>query len=424
MNLIYKILGKRKNKLATLMAVITVISFFPMSGSSSRASELEVTCAEVYQPQVLSDTKDELEKAKKEKEQKEQELAAAQNQVNQTNASLSSLKSQQNSYEGQMNTLNTELQLVADNLTVLEIEKQLKEMEIEETQATLSANIALQNQQYENMKSRIKFLYEKGDNLYLEVLFSSKDFGQFLNYADYVEKLNQYDRQQLDEYIATGQVISENMAQLESELAEVEELERQAKEEQGKVTGLISQTAENIANTADSINDVQKQADQYEAQLVQKAAEADAANKEYEAIKKQYDEEMRLAELARASAWRDISEVTFEEGDRYLLANLIYCEAGNQPYEGKVAVGAVVINRLLSSRYPDTVTGVIYQYKQFAPVLDGHLALALANDKATESCYQAADAAMSGTTNVGNCLYFRTPIPGLEGLPIGDHIFY
>ncbi len=164
------------------MAVITVISFFPMSGSSSRASELEGV--DGYQPQVLSDTKDELEKAKKEKEQKEQELAAAQNQVNQTNASLSSLKSQQNSYEGQMNTLNTELQLVADNLTVLEIEKQLKEMEIEETQATLSANIALQNQQYENMKSRIKFLYEKGDNLYLEVQFSSKDFGKLLNYDD------------------------------------------------------------------------------------------------------------------------------------------------------------------------------------------------------------------------------------------------
>jgi spore germination cell wall hydrolase CwlJ-like protein len=128
--------------------------------------------------------------------------------------------------------------------------------------------------------------------------------------------------------------------------------------------------------------------------------------------------------LARQSKWRNISEVTFEEGDRYLLANLIYCEAGGEPYEGQVAVGAVVINRLLSSRYPDTVTGVIYQRKQFSPVQLGMLANALAVNKATASCYRAADEAMAGVSNVGNCLYFRTPIPGLTGIAIGGHIFY
>jgi spore germination cell wall hydrolase CwlJ-like protein len=116
--------------------------------------------------------------------------------------------------------------------------------------------------------------------------------------------------------------------------------------------------------------------------------------------------------------------VTFDEGDRRLLANLIYCEAGSEPYEGKVAVGAVVINRLLSSIYPNTVVGVIYQNKQFSPVNDGHLALALTYEKATADCYKAADEAMSGVTNVGQCVYFRTPIAGLEGIRIGGHIFY
>lgn len=64
------------------------------------------------------------------------------------------------------------------------------------------------------------------------------------------------------------------------------------------------------------------------------------------------------------------------------------------------------------------------QYKQFAPVLDGHLAIALANDSATAACYKAADEAMSGYTNVGRCVYFRTPIEGLTGTQIGGHIFY
>ena len=84
----------------------------------------------------------------------------------------------------------------------------------------------------------------------------------------------------------------------------------------------------------------------------------------------------------------------------------------------------MVINRVLSSVYPNTVSGVIYQKSQFSPAGSGRLALALAQNKATDSCYRAADEAMAGVTNVGGCVYFRTPIPGLTGIQIGNHIFY
>ena len=149
-----------------------------------------------------------------------------------------------------------------------------------------------------------------------------------------------------------------------------------------------------------------------------------AQQQNIQALQKELEEERRLSALAARSAWRDISQVTFSENDRYLLANLIYCEAGNQPYEGQVAVGAVVINRVLSSVFPDTVVGVIYQRKQFSPVGSGRLDLALARNDATPACYSAADAAMQGHTTVGNCLFFRTPIEGLTGIQIGGHIFY
>jgi spore germination cell wall hydrolase CwlJ-like protein len=136
------------------------------------------------------------------------------------------------------------------------------------------------------------------------------------------------------------------------------------------------------------------------------------------------EQEKALAQLAANAAWRDLSEVSFAEGDLYLLANLIYCEAGGEPYEGQVAVGAVVMNRVLSSKFPDSIIGVIYQKGQFAPVASGRLELALTVNKATQSCYRAAEEAMAGKTNVGNCLFFRTPIPGLTGISIGGHIFY
>ena len=183
------------------------------------------------------------------------------------------------------------------------------------------------------------------------------------------------------------------------------------------VSGIISETRDVMSVYADQIEGAEAAAAAYEAAI--KAKEADIAY-----LKQKLAEEQALSRAAANGVWRDIAQVTWEENDRYLLANLIYCEAGGEPYEGQVAVGAVVINRLLSARYPDTLTGVIYQRGQFSPAGSGRLAIALAQNKATSSCYQAADEAMSGVTNVGTCVYFRTPIEGLTGIQIGHHIFY
>lgn len=371
-----------------------------------------------------SDTKEKLDEAEEEKKEKEQELADAQAQLQTTQAGLQALELTKDTYVGQLNNLNAELQLVADNLAVIEAEMELKQMEIDETTANLEAAIETREAQYEAMKERIRFLYESESNMYVEILLSADNFGEFLNYADYIEDMSAYDRRMLQEYIATQETISANKVLLEEEYSAMEDLKADAEEQKSKVSDLISDTSSSLASTTDSITDMEAQEAAYIADCDKKAEEVAAAQAEYEAIKAQYEEELRLSQLAAMSAWRDISEVQFDEGDRYLLANLIYCEAGNQPYEGQVAVGAVVINRVLSSRYPNSVTGVIYQNKQFSPVGDGHLALALANNKATESCYSAADAAMSGTTNVGNCVYFRTAIEGLTGISIGAHVFY
>ena len=122
-------------------------------------------------------------------------------------------------------------------------------------------------------------------------------------------------------------------------------------------------------------------------------------------------------------AWSNASDLGFEGSDRELLACLIYCEAGNQPYIGQVAVGSVVVNRMRSAAFPNTMVGVIYQKRQFSPVGSGRLATRLSLG-ATESCYRAADEAMAGVQPVGNCLFFRTVIPQIKGTIIGGHVFY
>lgn len=354
-----------------------------------------------------------LEKLQKAKEEKSKTEDAKKN-AEQTQQSL---KITQNSLLGQLSSLNDDLTEVSQNLEDIETQIVDKNAEIEKTQAELEEAIATEEEQYANMKLRIRSIYLSGNQNYIDLLLCADSFADFMNKSDYVERMSAYDKKMLEDYQATRAYVAQVKADLEKELAELDELKVQTTEEQQKVTQLVNHTANSVASYANQIADAESTIDALESMIT--AQEADIA-----ALQKQYEKELELSRLAAQSAWRDISEVTFEEGDRYLLANLIYCEAGGEPYAGQVAVGAVVINRVLSSRYPNTVVGVIYQNKQFSPVASGRLALALANNKATASCYKAADEAMSGMTNVGQCVYFRTPIEGLTGISIGGHIFY
>ncbi len=374
---------------------------------------------------ATEETRRKIEAAEREKENTE-------SQLDETEENLDKLNEQKSSLEGTLSNLNTELSQVSNNLSELETQIAGKEAEIEETNQMIEvANqeleeaIAIKDEQYESMKMQIKFMYEKSDNLYLEMIFSAGSYAELLNRSDYIEQLSAYEQRTLQEYKDTQAQIEEISAELEAAKARLEndksELDNykvQVVAEQSRVSGLVSQANNSLAVTSDEISDAEAAAAAYEQQLK-------AQEEELTALRAKLAEEIRMAELAAQSSWRDISEVNFAEGDRYLLANLIYCEAGAEPYSGQVAVGSVVMNRVLSSVYPDTIVGVIYQSGQFSPVASGRLALALAEGRATASCYQAADEVMSGTTNVGNCVYFRTPIDGVTPkYTIGGHIFY
>lgn len=155
---------------------------------------------------------------------------------------------------------------------------------------------------------------------------------------------------------------------------------------------------------------------QAEAQLraqQEAAARAAAAAAQAEAEK--------AAEAARRQAILSVNGIT--EEDLYLLANIIYCEAGCEPYIGKVAVGNVVMNRVKSNRQPNTIQGVVYAKGQFSPVRNGSLERALRRSSADESCYQAALEALSGAKPVGDKLFFRR-VNGRPGQVIGHHVFY
>lgn len=105
-----------------------------------------------------------------------------------------------------------------------------------------------------------------------------------------------------------------------------------------------------------------------------------------------------------------------------LLAALIQAEAGTQPYEGQLAVGAVVMNRVRSGGYPNTVMGVITQPGQFPPATNGTVG-AIVSRGAKASCVRAAEAAINGETNVGGAVHFGR-VGKAVGIVIGSHVFY
>ena len=127
-----------------------------------------------------------------------------------------------------------------------------------------------------------------------------------------------------------------------------------------------------------------------------------------------------VEEIAKEQRRRNLPQVVQNVDTVTLMAGIIYCEAGNQPYEGKVAVGAVVMNRVASGRFPNSIEEVIYQRGQFTPAMTGKLARVISAGRIPESCFQAARAAMAGETTVGNALYFNT---GHGRFKLGDHYF-
>lgn len=110
--------------------------------------------------------------------------------------------------------------------------------------------------------------------------------------------------------------------------------------------------------------------------------------------------------------------------DRELLAAIIYCEAGNQSHTGKVAVGNVVMNRVNSAKFPNSISSVVYQRGQFSPAGSGWLNRVLKRGTVPADCYAAADEALAGSKPVGASVFFMRRELHSSGTIIGAHCFW
>ena len=300
--------------------------------------------------------------------------------------------------ESNVSSLNKELDYIVGQIkkTSKSLEKAKEELAIAKGQ---------EEAQYESMMLRIKYMYESGNSSLLELLLSSSCLPEFINRAEYISQVTEYDRNMLEELAATSKTISEK--------------EEQLLEDQKYLASLQKDLDEKIDAASDELTN-------YKARL--KKAKEDAKRLEEEAKEKVEPIPPKKEETDKDTdkdpdTESDGPSISATASDVELLAALLECEAGTSNYDALLAVGSVVVNRMKSSHYPDTVRGVIYQSGQFPPAHNGKVEKVLRRG-VKDLCVQAAQDALSGKNNVGDCLSFRASSSGRPGLVIGDNVFF
>lgn len=231
---------------------------------------------------------------------KQNAIDAAQQQRQSLQNGLTDVKKLVSELEASKKNLNDYVVKLDANLN--EIEQKIaelkglisdKEEEIEITQEELEEAIETEKEQYAAMKQRVRFLYERGQTFYLDLIFSAENFGDMLNRTEYIEKIMAYDRQKLIEYQETKEKIETFKEELEAEKIVLDAAKEAVEEEQAAVNALIAQKEQEISVYQADINNKEAVIKEYEAEIAEQNA-AIAALEQAVA-----EEKKKLAEASR-----------------------------------------------------------------------------------------------------------------------------
>lgn len=327
--------------------------------------------------------------------------------------STSSLKNKTSDLQNELDDLNSQLTALSKELDSASEQVEELSAEIEKSKLDLASAQLNEELQYESMKDRIQFMYEGGNVSLIQILFSSEDMSDFLNKAEYVTTISEYDRSMLEELKEARINVENKQKELTEQQDELTKLEAELTEKQDELTSRISSTSSELAD--------------YKEQLERaKAAE--------EALKNAQDESSsgpvtpsNENNSSSGSTKNDGSQskpsVPASTSDVALFAAILQCEAGG--YDGMLAVATVIMNRVESSLYPNTLKEVIYQPGQFAPTWNGSLNRVLATG-ATATAYTVAQDALAGARHsaVINCYQFRSASTGVSGINVAGNVFF
>lgn len=309
-----------------------------------------------------------------------------------------------------------------------------KQADIDIINENLSQAESKQAEQYEAMKLRMQYMYESGNMSIIDIISSDESLGEILNQFEYVSELLEYDRSKMEEYENLLLTISVMKKQAEDEMATLTAMKTEQESVVADLNNLMAEASVNIRAHEEQISQAESEAMEYESQIEEQRNSVEELRREEarriqesisESVRASEEASKRQAALDAGIPYEELTTAGYQPADDDLtkLAAIIYCEAGGEPYEGQLAVGTVVMNRVASSKYPNTVEGVITQPYQFSPVLSGRYAIALAMTP-NQSCLNAATEVLFNGVRTGTWLYFRTINNIIQGTIIGNQVFY
>ncbi len=322
---------------------------------------------------------------------------------------IDSLEKETSDLQSEVSNINDQLASLEQDLDSLLSQIESVSAELTKTKEALATAKWEEEKQYEAMKLRIKYMYENGSHSFLEILLESKSMAEFLNNAQYVSAISQYDKKVLRELEETSNMIAEQEKEFAKQEEELQLLKNALANKEVLLNLELDSTSAELANVTDKLAAAKKEAEKAQAALKEEVTPTPPSNENTD----------------NDSSSSDSSDFNLSAtaSDIELFAALIECEAGSTDYEGMLAVASVVMNRVKNRYYPDTIRGVIFQSGQFTPVASGKVEKVLSRG-VKSSCVQVANDALAGKNNVGDCLNFRSASTGRPGMLIGGNVFF
>lgn len=237
-----------------ILCVALVAGFFGKAAISAHAGELTNS--------VIKEKEQEISEAKEEKKQLQNSLSDVKKMKEQLEKSKADLATYVEELDANLSSIQAKINELNEMITTKEGEIAEKTTELEEAQR-------VQQEQYEAMKTRIKFMYERGDTLYLEMLFTSESFGDMLNKAEYIEMLSSYDRNLLDEYVAQAEYVALCKESLEEEKGVLDEAKASVEAEEAALNELISTKQDEMYKMSSDIQSKEQAIKEYEADIAE-----------------------------------------------------------------------------------------------------------------------------------------------------------
>ncbi len=347
---------------------------------------------------------------------------------------IDNLQNQTSALENELKGINQDILTLSEKISDTEMQVEILNSDIDKTQDDLEKAQKNEDQQYEDMKSRIKYMYEHGSATMLEMLFSAENMSDFLNKADFIENLSNYDRKALNDLKDVHQQIADQKADLEAQQASMKDLQNQLQTQQTQLQAKAAATSTNLNEVNAKLQKAKEEEAARQAEEARKQAEA-AAKAEAAASANKANTSSSSGNSGNSgssssgssssSGGSNSSGSAIASDDLTLLAAILQCEA-HYDYDSMLAVATVIMNRVYSSRFPNSIHDVIYAQGQFAPVWTGSLDRVLKQGPRSLSIQVAQDAINGARlAAVADCYYFLyAPSTSRTGVVIGDNVFF